>query len=889
MLLLGNTRETLGAVRFEGFEIGCKVYEETISVGASLRDTQIHDHCTTDSLFPLIMSPINKDERVFDLLFKYKPFDEPGTDIYVYMNSQPLRIVYSKQWVDRIITFFSVPSQDVVTPSGLQVRNFTKSFEEKFQEKYQQQLETAIESRQNLSINVTIQAPQIIIPQDVTSKESVLIIADFGKLSIIKTIDLDQNHIENLIYSTFRINMNSLHLFTTTSDQYLLVMNSTDSIQCDYIIHDFNVDFSVQVCTIDDLELPKIRVFANLPALQLSVSNKLIKQIYLVLNSISSNPSQNANAVASKEHNKGRDNANEIITAPTEKGATQPTNSTKAEIALSINLLSLVLKQEDGSDLVKVSFEKLGAHAVQRAFDIKFDIVLQYFYIEDCLQKNNNEEFKYLVASNRDESQPLIKISYYYIQKESPSYELIDSLVYVNMNALYIMFNRATVVQLIQFFNVVSTIFSPPKTITTSTSSPTITSIKASLSNPSIRRSASTLGSLKASHNKKNVTTLKLTVNLQSIRLTLNKEGQKLGICAVEDAVVVCSLKEKSMHVSGILGKLKFQDVSIANKVNDIIIIQEGEDLIQFEYKTFDPEDKDYPNYGKSIKVQINTVRFLYLESFISSIQKYFNEISEMQQLVSSTTTYATGVVNEIISEQNNADISMKTKSISNIKFEVLASNPQVMIPCTASNTYILADFGQIYVLNKFKLDNNDPFEEISVNVRQLNLQYLEVKSQTESNSLILENTDVTVTFFRPMYGSTSPIRLYIDIPKLGILLDQDKMFVIIDTYKQFFPPQPQPQSPASSSSSSSVAKPETVTNSSVSSSSSDLLQMQLCLNVGLFNISMFEMKTADTKENVFPLDLIQLTSDTDINSNDISEDAFIKYKYIIHSILILI
>jgi vacuolar protein sorting-associated protein 13A/C len=757
MLLVGNQKDVLGKVGFEGFEIGCKVYNETISAGASLRDIQIQDYCTPDTLYPLIMSPIKKDQRVFDLLFKYKPFDDVGTDIYVYMNSEPLRIVYNKQWVDRIVTFFSTPSQAVVAPSGLQVRNFTKSFEEKFQEKYQQQLETTLESRQNLSINVTIQAPQIIIPESVVSKEAVLIIADFGKLSIIKTLDIDQNQLENLIYSTFRINMNSLHLFTTSSGQWLLLDAANDdasSLQCDYIIHDFNVDFSVQVCTIEDLELPKIRIFANLPSLQLTVSTKLIKQLYLVLNSISTSvtPDNTITAPTTREHIRGHSNTTGPVTAPSGKELAQPANGTKAEVALSIHSLSLVLKQEDGSNLVKVSFERLGAHAVQRAFDIKFDIVLQYFYIEDCIQTENNE-FKYLVTSNRNESQPLIKVSYYYIQKESPSYEYIDSLVYVNFNALHIMFNRNTVVQLIQFFNVVSS-------ITSSASTP---SIRPSVSNPGIKKSTSSLA-IKQPQSKKSVT-LKLTMNLQSIRLTLNKEGQKLGFCGIEDAVVVCSLKEKSMKVSGILGKLKFQDISVANKVHDIIIIQEGEDLIQFEYKTFDPEAKDYPNYGKSIQVQINTVRFLYLESFINSIQQYFNEISEMQQLVSSTTTYATGVVNELLTEQNKVDTSasIPVKSVNNIKFEVLASNPQVMVPCNASNTYILADFGQIYVINKFKLEDAEPTEEISVNVRQLNLQYLVVKSQTESNSLILENTDLTVAFLRPLYGSTSPIKvLYI-------------------------------------------------------------------------------------------------------------------------------
>jgi hypothetical protein len=113
---------------------------------------------------------------------------------------------------------------------------------------------------------------------------------------------------------------------------------------------------------------------------------------------------------------------------------------------------------------------------------------------------------------------------------------------------------------------------------------------------------------------------------------------------------------------------------------------------------------------------------------------------------------------------------------------------------------------------------------------------------------------------------------LLIDIPKLGILLDEEKLFVIIDTYKQFFPPPP----PSASTENQPVSSASTVasTNDTVNP---DILQMQISLNVGLFNISIFELTVVDTKESIFPLDFSALTSEAELTNSGISDDAFIK------------
>jgi hypothetical protein len=154
----------------------------------------------------------------------------------------------------------------------------------------------------------------------------------------------------------------------------------------------------------------------------------------------------------------------------------------------------------------------------------------------------------------------------------------------------------------------------------------------------------------------------------------LNKESEKLALFEVSGMTILCTLfANGSMELSGILNKLTAQDLSNPQIV-DIISIQEGEDLVHFTYHTFSTTASDYPGYGTELVVHTNSVRFLYKEKFLSDLQTYFNEISEMQQLIQSTANLATDVVQSIYNPT-------KTTTDNGLKFEFSVISPQIKFP----------------------------------------------------------------------------------------------------------------------------------------------------------------------------------------------------------------
>lgn len=325
------------------------------------------------------------------------------------------------------------------------------------QEKYSGSIEYSLENQQVLSINVNIQAPLIIIPENCFDKETAMIVADFGKLSVLKTLDsTEQNNVENFVYSTFRVEMSSLKLFTTNSRYWSSHFGRVEEQYCKFVIDNFDVKFSIELCTVTDSDLPKIRIFASMPALHLSASAVVIKDIQRIANTIVGNPSTESKSTAPK--------LEETSAAIGIYGADAPlTNVTNAEIALSINELSVSLKRDNGQTIVMAVFENMSAHCIQRSFDLKVDVVLQSFYIRDLLQTNGTE-FEYLVRSPKDLNTPLIKLCYSMIQKESPHYNAIDSLIFANFDTLHIMFNRPTIVELIQVANSITSNEKAPPT-----------------------------------------------------------------------------------------------------------------------------------------------------------------------------------------------------------------------------------------------------------------------------------------------------------------------------------------------------------------------------------------------------------------------------------------
>ena len=122
----------IGAINFENFMFGTKIYPKTISLGMSLKSFHVTDEITPKNNFPVVVTPFDVDksnisdnnnnnnaaseinqfditdsmddnsDHLFDLLVEYCPYDLPGVDFHIKMLNQPVQIIYNKSFIERL-------------------------------------------------------------------------------------------------------------------------------------------------------------------------------------------------------------------------------------------------------------------------------------------------------------------------------------------------------------------------------------------------------------------------------------------------------------------------------------------------------------------------------------------------------------------------------------------------------------------------------------------------------------------------------------------------------------------------------------------------------------------------------------------------------------------
>jgi hypothetical protein len=198
--------------------------------------------------------------------------------------------------------------------------------------------------------------------------------------------------------------MSSLKLFLISSKHWTQQFRGNADYR-QYVVDNFDINFSIEISKLSNVDLPKMRLFATLPNLCISVSPKMVHDLRLVVSIIVGEDTDN---ITPKSTTRAEPTQAEL---PQELLESDVNNTTEVEVAFSVTDLSVTLKRDNGKgNLVVLLLQSMDAHALQRKDLLKVDVVLQSFSVIDCTEKN--AEFTYLVRSNRDSTVPLIKLCY---------------------------------------------------------------------------------------------------------------------------------------------------------------------------------------------------------------------------------------------------------------------------------------------------------------------------------------------------------------------------------------------------------------------------------------------------------------------------------------------
>ncbi|PNH66081.1 hypothetical protein VD0001_g8276 [Verticillium dahliae] len=306
------------SLHFDVFKAKALQRPDSFLAALSLGGLRVNDGTTPNSLFPEIVrvkdAPETQerkaltieelescdDEPFFNIEVEQNPIDREG-DIAVVGSLKPLEIVWNPNSVVGVADFFRPPERHMESISALM--ESAGATVEGFREQTRAGLEFALEEHKTINAQLDLQAPLIIVPVSIATKESTCLILDAGHISVnSKLVDQDTmkqiqskqrqqysnedfERLESVMYDKFLVKLTSTQLLIgpsikATKKQLI----DRDASQPLHIVDQINIDFVVETSILPKApNLTKLKVSGHLPVLQATMSDAKYKNLMRVI------------------------------------------------------------------------------------------------------------------------------------------------------------------------------------------------------------------------------------------------------------------------------------------------------------------------------------------------------------------------------------------------------------------------------------------------------------------------------------------------------------------------------------------------------------------------------------------------------------------------------
>ncbi|KYR02132.1 vacuolar protein sorting-associated protein 13 family protein [Tieghemostelium lacteum] len=658
---------------------------EGIKLAASIKLFEVYDQYTKKTQFPKIISSIpTKGTGTFaSVIVDTRPPDK-NQDLFIEMNMDPLNVVAVKPLIFKVVDFFHDPNLDITNISnraGNHIVNFT--------ERAKVQLQDAIDNHKTLALFVNIHAPVFIIPETVVSNmdnKTNALVVDLGNFKVrsdltdanIKGKIVGSTANENDFYDKFLVSLESVHVLLT--DDLSMVWNDNRLKKDSHIIHKFDIQLKVFSCIQqDNLTLTKLKIQGELNQFDVMLSDKKIKQLLSLAESITNDINAHANKQVLSLPSTG--------SIPTDTSSTntpakaidvttqQLTANTEEKTEFQKNLLlnhrnisaQFVIKSinvhlaNQQTDLITLSLQDLSVNFVQRTYDMHGSFEMGSLQILDNFTKNS---LKKLATSNpfkdlqghltspefvhhSSESSSMVLMDFKQINSDSPEYQKLDFNVQLNIQNFYFVINPSTIYQLLLLMK---TIEGPkviqqqtPKLISSSTTTRVQGAINTSTNATGTKpvEGSSTGGTrrvvlrtLRFQVPKKKPLSeyigFRFKVSIKSLGLALNQDDDNLlGLFSINGfQTEVTSYRDTRLVVSGSLSNMILQDFTpqaLKSSYKHVIKpSHEQQTMVDFQFKTHPANLVDYQGYESSIQANVRSIIIHANLPFLLTVQDYF-------------------------------------------------------------------------------------------------------------------------------------------------------------------------------------------------------------------------------------------------------------------------
>lgn len=190
--------------------------------------------------------------------------------------------------------------------------------------------------------------------------------------------------------------------------------------------------------------------------------------------------------------------------------------------------------------------------------------------------------------------------------------------------------------------------------------------------------------------------------------VALINEDTKLATLDLSAADVAVYLRGNTMRIGARLGSLSLVDDSSLAAINPSfkkIISIDDDELADFTYESFDPEEKEtFPGVNSLVHLRFASLKVTFLEEPVRELYHFLVKFARMKALYDAASQAA----------------AQKAAEITRMKFDILIRSPVIIFPSDASSSQdvLTMKLGEIYASNSY----SGPTATISAGLRGIRL-----------------------------------------------------------------------------------------------------------------------------------------------------------------------
>eukprot|EP01105_Mastigella_eilhardi_P009021 TRINITY_DN214_c1_g1_i1.p1 TRINITY_DN214_c1_g1~~TRINITY_DN214_c1_g1_i1.p1 ORF type:complete len:3655 (-),score=926.48 TRINITY_DN214_c1_g1_i1:96-9494(-) len=710
----------------------------------------------------------SQTQTTFYMKFEYKPLCNKAVDYSIFVDSQPMTLIYNAPILERIVNFMSVSG-----PAWKRI--------EELNEQARVLVRMGLSSEKQLGLEFNFKAPVIIIPEDFAADDTAVAVIDLGKLTVKKekpdifeALSFQRiNTQDDDLYHLFAISVQSAYVLLGTFSDGAWCSDKEEDLQRIRLVDQFDMQFYLQMCNIISADIPKFKIHGNLPDFALKgispMKYKQILHIFQVFTRVNSNKLEQEVQIE-------------------KKAAGEVTFENTMVFHFCVSALSAHIKPvETDPDLAIMKFSGFSLSMIKEATLFKAEVKVLRLDVADLLYESHlsaplqlleSDEPPPSGATDQEEEQPkqeqehphLLSIQYLVVPKDSPLFKA-DQEVQVDFSRVRLNCYSNTVAAVMEL---VDQIFSSPHDDDNGVARKDASEKEASDS-CAVQGDGSSPKYL-------------VTLNLNVLQFALILRHGPIAAFHLNNFSLVFLQRAASYSLKGCMWSIVAQDLTPQGKVYGHVCDIQSPDkaMVRFEYAQQGPSSK--------LEVHMTGARVVYLSRFQEELGVFRDSVRA--HIRSDTAEKAAQYARDAV-----ANMSSSTEK--QMRYLWIADDMYVVMPASSASPRMLAfDLGHIVVHNTFESDPQDPLVLETINFK---LDHVKGWSGTWDGSLALPSAEKPrmLSEIDLQLGITMPLSRH-DLPDhvplhnitlaaspLNITFNEQQYAVLLDIYEINFTEHP--------------------------------------------------------------------------------------------------